>query len=235
MATTSVIVKADLETAMQYTSAVSTKISGRRHRVLFEVDVDDYNMVDAVSSARTNHNIVALVYEGLGLGFSSLETSLLDGISLMWMYTVASNVTEQDIDKVQQEVPSGVSLVLKFPEDYTDYDFVLNILQKYPNTRVCGCMFFAFEECKVGVVGKDILSRIGAPYDSTDYLVSGECNAVPTFLLEDVTLDDVAVGGSKKVGKRKSGGNSGNGEPKQKKQKVQKFSNLLFGGGTVEL
>ena len=233
----SVIVKSSLETAMKYCSLVSAKVSGRRRRVLFEVNVDDYSIADAVNSAKTNKNIAVLVYEGIGVGLSSISSQALKGsdINITWLCTVAGDVTEQDLQGYLSELPDGMTLTLKFPEDYVNYDLIFSIMEKYPKVRVCGSTLFAFDDFRVGLVGKDIIRSRGADFDASNYLVSGECNAAPTVYEEDIVLENIGVSGGKGTKKAKTSKKTSNGEGKARKQKVQKFSSFLFASGHHEL
>lgn len=226
----SVIVKSDLNSAMKYCGAVSAKIGGKRKRVLFEVPVDELSLPVALESAKRNRNIISLVYEGLDCDISCEDASK-EGVNITWVLPVAGNISVSDISRYVETLPKGMSLTLRFPEDFNDIDFIFELSSAFPDIRICGNTLFSFDGLRVGIVGRDILEKRGIDFDTSVYLVSGECNAIPTLFLDDVTLEEVSAGGKSK-GVRKSSKKSKSGDaPKPRNSKVQKFRSFLFNSG----
>lgn len=223
----SVIVKSDLENAMKYCGAVSTKVGGKRKRVLFEVATDEFSLPTALESARKNKNIISLVYEGLDCDVDC-ETASKDGVNVTWVLPVAGNISVSDIARYVETLPKGMSLTLRFPEDFCDMDFIFELSETFPEVRLCGSTLFAFDEMRVGIVGRDILTKRGIEFDTQAYLVSGECNAVPTLDINDITLEETSAGGKSKGSHKSAKKAKSKSATKSKSSKVQKFRSFLF-------
>lgn len=223
-----VIVKTDLDTAKQYCGkSVFAKIKGKKNIAYFRVPVDDFSLAEAVAHAKVNKNILMLAYTGVGFGLKTFDGSF-SGVNIGWLVPVGGNVTEEDIQGYASEAPEGVSVVLQFPSDYKNLEFMCKIMDKYPNVRVCGGCAFCFDDCRFGCCGRDILTRAGIKFDTEDYLREGCSCAVPVIEDSEVSLGVF----SGKQGENKNSTKSATGA---KKQKAQMFSSLLYGGGKVEL
>lgn len=225
----SAIVKADLDSIREYKgkSAVA-KIKGRKYQAYFRLDVDDFNLSEAVEYAKTDKNVLMLAYSGAGFALKSQEGAV-NGVYIGWLIPVGNNVTEEDIQGYLKELPEGVSIVFQFPEDYKDLEFMVKMMEKYPAIRICGGHTFCFDDCRFGCCGRDVLTRAGIAFDKTDYLREGCSCAVGIYELSDVSLSAASRGSDKSnMGTKKQSGT-------QKAKKSQQFSSLLYSGGKVEL
>lgn len=220
-----VIVKTDLETAEQYKGkSVYAKIKGKKNIAYFRVPVDDFNLAEAVALAKSNKNILMLLYSGVGFGLATVDTI---GVYLGWKIPVGSNTTEEDIKGYVSTAPEGVSLILQFPDDYKNIEFMVKMMEKYPNLRICGGCTFCFDDCRFGCCGRDVLRRAGIKFDEEQYYHEGCSCAIPVYDAEEVSLGAFTT---KPDSSKSSKGNSS-----AKKQKAQMFSSLLYSGGKVEL
>lgn len=221
-----VIVKADLSTAKQYTGkAVYAKVSKKKNQAYFRVAANDFNVSEAVSAASRDNNILAVEYEGT---LDSLKGLNFNNVCLLWEMPVGNDVTEEDIQKIVAEVPEGVSILLTLPEDFVNIRFVCDMLDKYPQIRFSGGNLFMFDGYAIGVCGKDLLTKRSIKFDSDKYLFyEGEDSALPVFDESEIELES----GQKSTVKS----SSSNASKKAKSSKASLFSSLLYGDGKVGL
>lgn len=223
-----IIVKTELETAKSYSGkTVYAKVKNKKNNAYFRVHVDDSNLDEAIAFAKRDKNVLMLAYYGQGGGFQTL-TEDITGVYVGWVVPVGSNITEADVARYSELAPTGVSVIVKLPEDYKGFEFLYKVMQKYKNVRVCGGTCFCFEECRFGCCGKDVLEKRGIKYDKEEYLKQGCCCALPV-----ISDDEVSLG----VLSRSKDNTKSTAKPASsaKAKKAQIFSNMLYSGGKVEL
>lgn len=222
----SVIVKTSYDNAKQYRGkGVATKIGSKNHNVFFKAIVDDFTIEEALQNS--DSNIVMYDYQGtttnpIYLGIDSTDLYIAKS------YEYGNDITENDIIEVLNEVPNGVTPIIKLPEDYKDFEFVCRMCDKYSRIRFCGGIMFCAEGCRIGCCGRDVLNDAGIKYSDSNSIKEGCACALD--IMSDEGLELVVT--EKKVksaskSKKASGGTA-------KKQKTKMFGDLL-GGFSVEL
>lgn len=221
----SVIVRTSFENAKQYKGkGVSTKIGNKNHNVFFKVIVDDFSIEEALSS--NDSNIVMYDYQGMisnpvYLGIA--ETS----IYITKSYEYGNDVSESDILEVLNEVPAGVTPIIKLPSDYKNFEFVCRMCDKFPRIRFCGGIMFCAEGCRIGCCGRDILDDAGIKYSDSSSIKEGCACALD--IISDEGLELTISEKKAKSERKKSSSSSGT-----KKAKTNMFGDLL-GNFNVEL
>lgn len=219
-----VIVKADLATAKQYTGkSLSVKIGKKKFSAVLRVNVDDFNIAEAIELAKRDVNILMLNYVGSHEGIQDVNTC---GVYVAWGIDVGSDVTEDDIQRLYDDVPDGVTLIVKLPEGYKNIRFLYDMSQKFDRIRFCGGSLFCFEDCKFGCCGRDVCNERGISYDDTEYIKEGCSCAIPAFEMDEVEF--IATNSMTKTEKTAK-------KSKPKSNKTAMFSSLLYSGGKVEL
>lgn len=219
----SMIVKADLSEIKEYTGkSVSAKIGKKSHPVLFRVNVDNFSVEEAIDVAKRDSNIVMLNYIGSPAGLANIDTK---GVYITFSVEVGNDVSEEDIVKYIADIPEGVTLVVKLPEEFKNIRFAYEMSQKYDKVRFCGGCLFCFDECRFGCLGRDICTQKGIKFDDTEYIKTGCSCCIP---IDDIANVELSISNSK----QKSSSHSGN---KSKNSKASLFSSLLYSGGKVEL
>lgn len=219
----SIIVKTTLDTAKEFTGkAVSTKVHGRKYQVFFKVEVDDFNIEEAISHASRDKNIIMLDY--VGTNDYITRVSDFKGVYIAWGRELGGEIDESDIAHIEDITPEGVTPIIKLPTSYNNIRFLYEMSEKYNRVRFCGGYLYSFDGCRFGCCGRDILSKLNIKFDDEDRVHEGCSCAIPVF--EDSMVELVATS--------KSSRTSNNSESKNKVGKSQRFSSILM-GGTVEM
>ena len=225
----SVIVKTSYDNAKQYRGkSVFSKIDKKKHNVYFRVACDDFSIEEIL--ANKDDNILVYVYEGMDTnpiyrGITSTDRYIVRE------YEFGNDITEDDIISVLEDTPSGVTPILKVPEDYMDFEFVCRMCDKYPRIRFCGGMLFCAKGCRLGCCGRDILDTAGIKYTDSNLIVKG-CDCALKILNEEglefeVTDKKVKAKSTSSINKKSSSSKSTGGSKKKKL-----FGDLLGSLGT---
>lgn len=223
----SVIVRTSYDNAKEYKGkGVSTKIGNKKHSVFFKVIIDDFSIEEALNNF--DSNIIMYDYQG------TLSNPLYLGIDdsniyISRSYEFGNDITENDIIEVINEVPKGVTPIIKLPEDYKDFEFVCRMCDKYPRIRFCGGVMFCATGCRLGCCGRDILDNAGIKYQDNSYIKEG-CSCALS-IISDEGLDLEITEKKVKEKKKKSSTSS---STTSRKTKTKMFGDLL-GGFSVEL
>ena len=218
-----VVVKADLDTVKEFTGkGVTAKVGNKKHQCFFRVQVDDFNIEEALGMAKADSNILLLEYVGTNDYISRIAD--FRGAYIVKNYELGEQFDETDVERVLDSTPDGVTPVVVLPETYSNIRFVCNMLDKYKRLRFTGGNLFTFDEYAMGYCGRDVAKRRGIKFDEEDYHKTGETCCLLTF--DAMSLDLVATS--------KSAARSNNTESKPKAQKTPKFGSLLI-GGSVDL
>lgn len=221
----SVIVRTSYDNAKQYRGkGVSVKIGNKNHNVLFKVIVDDFSIEEALKSKDSN----IIMYDYQGMTSNPIYLGIEDtDIYISKSYEYGSDICEEDIVELLNDVPKGVIPIAKLPKDYKNFEFVCRMCDKYPRVRFCGGVLFCAEGCRVGCCGRDILDSAGVKYSDNNYIKEGCACALNVISDEGLEL----VVSEKKIKEKKQKSSSTGGT---KKQKTKMFGDL-FGGFSVEL
>lgn len=182
------LVKTDYETAKKYErTGVTTKVGNKKHQVFFKVYCDELTIDDCISLYRSSRNVVMLEYQG---NLSTLAMKDIKGVYITRVFDFGNNITETDIQDAIEELPDGVTGIMRVPQEYSDMHFVYDMSQKYQNIRFCGGTMFCFDGCRIGCCGRDILDARNIKYDKSQYMFEGCSCALETMLSDDVVLEE---------------------------------------------
>lgn len=216
------LVKASFETANKFRhSSVITKIGSKKHQCYFKLYCDDTDIDDCLELAKESKNVVMLEYQG---SLPTLEAKDLSNVYITKVFDFGMDINETDIEGVFELLPTGVTAVIKVPQEYSDMRFIYNMSQKYKSIRFCGGTTFCFDGCNVGCCGRDILDKANIKYDKSEYLHEGCSCAADTVLADEVELEEGRVYKTATSGKKTS-------SPKKKVL----FQDLLYQSGRLEL
>lgn len=215
----SVILRVSYREALKYKGkTVNCTVDGKKHNAYFKVICDDLDLESCIELAKTSKNILMLDYQGID------GAEVPDGIYVGKSFDWGSNITDSDVDNiVENELPKGMTAIIKLPDGYKNIEFVWRMSQKYPNVRFCGGTFFCATGCNLGCCGIDILDKRGIKHTDSSYMREGCCCGFQVLDLSDVS--DISVGEVK----QKSSSSSSS----KKKPKIS-FSSLLFQSGKFE-
>lgn len=219
----SVIVRTSFDNAKRYYGkGVVTKIGNKKHNVFFKVIVDDFSIDEALKS--DDSNIVMFDYRGMVTNQTYLGIESTN-LYVSKTYEYGSNISEQDIVDVINEVPKGVVPIIKLPDDYKDFEFICRVCDKYDRVRFCGGTLFCADGCRIGCCGRDVLDNAKIKYPDGNYIKEGCACALDIISDEGLELEIT----DKKVRSERKKSSSG-----VKRQKTKMFGDLL-GGFTVDL
>lgn len=206
----SVIVKANYEIANEYANGrVTTKIGNKKHQVFFKVSCDDYSLNSCIELAKKSNNIIMLEYEGLPVAPSFVALTQPIGVYIGYKTEVGMDISEDDIIRILNDTPLGVTPIIKLPDEYKDIRFVYDMCQKYDRIRFCGGLMFNLEGCRLGCCGRDVLDSNNIKYPS-DVLMHEGCSCG----LEVVDAEGLEFEVTAKAVKQSRA-------PREKKQKTQ--------------
>lgn len=221
----SVIVKTSYDIASQYRGkCVSTSVGGKKHNVYFRVTLDDFTLEDALQGS--DDNIVMYEYQGMVSNpvYRNIENTSL---YIVEYREVCNDISEDDIKTILEEVPDGVTPVIKLPTEYNDFEFICRMCDKYPRVRFCGGTLFCAVGCRIGCCGHDILERHGVKFKDKKYIKEGCACGLPVISDEGLTFT-VSDKRTKSTRTKKSGGSS-------KSKPKKKSFNDMFGSTSVAL
>lgn len=213
-----VIVRTSYENAKQYKGrGVVTKIGNKNQNVFFKVIVDDFTIEDALKN--NDSNIVVYDYHGMVTNPVYLGIDSTD-LYITKSYEYGNDISESDILEVLNEVPEGVTPLIKLPSDYKNFEFVCRMCDKYSRIRFCGGILFCAKGCRIGCCGRDILDNAGIKYSDSNSIKEGCACALD--ILSDEGLE-LSISEKKAKSKRKRS-SSGTGT---KKPKAKLFEGVL--------
>ena len=233
MASSAVIATCDFDTAKLYKGKVLyTKLGSKKHKVYLRVFGDETNIKELVELARFSRNIIMVDYQGSDISeeYKNITKELTCGCHVTNMYTYGNNITLEDVASLSKDAPSGVSIVINMPDDFTDLKFVWDCCTKFPNIRFAGGKLFNIDGCRLGSIGIDIYENFGIKYTAEAYNGIGGVEFRDLAELELTFTDKPEKATEKKEKKEKTGGAT-KSAPKTKKLL---FSDLL-GGNSVAL
>lgn len=190
------IAKISLEDAKKFgRSKLITKVGNKKKVVLFEISVDNTNIKDAIEFSVGNNNVASLVYEGAEQHMQMINELDTRGVHICRVEQVADDVSETDIVKLLQVIPSWASLVVDVPEDYKNMEFICDMCNRYPRVRFSGGYLFNFKDCRLGTCGDDILSKLGVKPEE-GLVRTGMCCGLPVVYSSEIEIS-VATGKDK--------------------------------------
>lgn len=170
----SVIVKASYETASKYANdRVISKVNNKKHQVYFRVPCDDYSLNSCIELAKNSSNIIMLDYEGLSMSPSFLALTQPVGVYIGIKIDVGMDLSEDDLIRIMNDTPLGVTPIIKLPNEYKNIRFVSDMSHKYDRLRFCGGTMFNLEGCRLGCCGADILESRGIKFPADEMMHCG--------------------------------------------------------------
>lgn len=124
-------------------------------------------------------------YIGTPSGLLGLDTK---GVYVGVPYDFGMDVTESDIENVLNELPEGVTMIIKLPEEYCNMEFVYNMSIKYNRVRFCGGDLLNIPRCNIGCCGNDVAERKGIKLKSVTLRKIGCGCALKVLDSKDVEL-----------------------------------------------
>lgn len=225
----SVLVNVAYDTTRQFRGkGISTKVDSKKSNAYFRTSVDDFTLEEALQEK--DSNILVYMYEGTD--DNPVYQGITDtSLNIIKRYDLGMDITEEDVKAVLESTPIGVSPLIRLPEEYKDFEFLVRMCEKYERVRFCGGVLFCDGSCRFGCCGKDTLSSNNIKVPDGDYIKEGCTCALKK--IEEVDTELYPVEKSQRSTKSRTKTKSGS-KPKEPKKKVKMFGNIL-GGQTVEL
>lgn len=184
----SVIYDVDLETAKNCGKFnLTTKIDGKKHKVYLKLHSGIEDIQESIELCRKRKDILLVEYQG---DILALEKVKNNGVQINFVEEVGNNLTSEHIDNILSDFPSGLTLVLKLPNDFNNLELVYKLNKKYPNVRYLGGNLFRLRGLKVGSFGEDLLESKGIKVPKHSYLVSKEEDILPCYSDLDIEYSE---------------------------------------------
>ena len=219
-----VLAKCGFEEAQGYDGmALSAKVDGKKHDVRLCVVCDDLSLEKALAYARRNVNVLLLEYHGTGEFplYKQLTRDRLSGVRLNVVVEQGMDMDEEDVRSLIAETPQGVRLVISLPDEYMDMRSITRLSSGYPSVRFYGNGLFPLRGSRVGRFDENDLNGCGVKFTQS---YEG-CEPIKSMSLAE--LEITATESHEKQEKAATAS--------APKQKVKKFSDFIFAGGTFDL
>lgn len=224
----SIVVKTNYETANKYANGrVVTKYNNKKHQVYFRVSCDDYSLNSCIELAKKSDNIVMLDYEGLPMSQTYTSLTSDTGVYIGIKIEVGMDFSEEDLVRILNDTPEGVTPIVKLPDEYKNIRFLYNMCKKYSRVRFCGGATFNISGCRLGCCGADVLEKNNIKFPA-DVVMHTGCSCG----LEVVDDEGLEFEVSQKVVKQPKTPRAPKEKPSSpapKKKAVSSFTSLLSG------
>ena len=219
------ICKLDYEQAKEYANAIVSGVVGKKKYddVFFRVRCDDTNLADTIQLVKANQKFICVDYNGMEEfeGYVNLTEDV--GVLIIRVFEYGNNITETDVQELLDSTPSGVTPVIKMPEDFKDLHLVWKFSRKFPKVRFCGGNLFSLDGCRLGCCGKELFMSLNVKEKNF------ELDKVGCSCYFDVyDIDEIKLKISKKKAKRNVKAKSSANKNKSKKPKIS-FVDLMAG------
>lgn len=209
-----IISSVDYSTALSYKGMnLSTKYNNKKQKVYLKLNCDDLTLADCLELARLSKNIVMINYQGIDTNVTYLSLTEDSGIYIGKVIDFGNNITLEDIQRIENQVPKGVVPIINLPEDYNNLEFIWRASKKFPRVRFSGGNLFAIEGVKIGQVGVDILSKFETKLDASVYSSDGRTDCVDVV---DINTLEITVSAKAEKAPRERKSSSGTGTQKKK-------------------
>lgn len=192
----SIVCSVDYQTAQKYKGkTLSTKYNNKKHRVYLKLHADDATLAECVELAKQSKNILMVSYQGTGSWEQYDWLSNLRGVYVGYpLDDFGVDVSEDDILRAVDGIPSSITPIICLPKSFTDIEFLWRVSKKCPRLRFSGGTLFAIDGIKVGEIGIDILERENAKFGVDSYRLRSGVD-----VLEDVNISQIEIDTSGKA------------------------------------
>ena len=172
-----------------------------------------------------------LDYEGLPMSASFTALTEPTGVYIGIKIEVGMDLSEDDIVRIINDTPEGVTPIIKLPDEYKNIRFVCNMSQKYDRIRFCGGTMFNISGCRLGCCGVDILGKNNIKFPA-DSMIHNGCSCGLEVVDEEGLEFEISQKAVKQRAPKKPKEKSTSSAPKRKA--VSSFTSL-FSGDLEEL
>lgn len=217
-----IISSVDYSTALSYKGMnLSAKYNNKKHKVYLKLNCDDLTLADCIELARISKNILMISYQGIDTNITYLNLSEDNGIYIGKVIDFGNNITLEDIERLNNQVPKGVVPIINLPEDYNNLEFLWRASKKFPRIRFSGGKLFAVDGIKVGQIGVDVLEKYESKIDVSSYTLDGCSDCIEVV---DINTLDISISSKADKAPREK---KNNGSPTKKKAPTQTFGSLF--------
>lgn len=228
----SIICSVDYITALNYKGAnLSTKYNNKKHKVYLKLICDDLTLVDAIELAKVSKNILMIDYQGLETNTTYIGLTEPCGVYIGRVIDFGNNITLEDVERIVNDTPAGVTPIINLPNDYKDLHFLWQVAQKFGKVRFCGGKLFAVDGVKIGAIGVDILDKLDIKYDFSSYYLDGTIDVLENVDISSLEIDTTTKPENASKGKSKSSSSTKSSAPKKPAKKSVSFGELLKNSG----
>ncbi len=219
----SVVCSVDYSIARGYVGKqLTAQVDHKKHQVFLKLTCSENDLEDSLSLAKGSPNIVMVEYQG------QLDSDAFRGINTRGIYVgvvkdAGADIDESDIDKLLEDIPDGVTLIIRLPKGYCDLGKLWELSNRYSNVRFCGGLLFEVDGVKIGMVGPDVLDAFKGKHDETSYMIDGLDDCVPDLDIFDLDINISVASSTSKSGSSKSSGSKAS----VKKKPVVSFASLM--------
>lgn len=118
---------------------------GKTVNMFMIVQVDESNVIEAISNLGKSKGVAALEYDG--------DTAILadqDLTDVVILTTRPIDAVDMNLDFIRSQVDERVRIVFKLPDNYSDMKMISQYSQKYTNISFTGGHLLRLEGCKIG-------------------------------------------------------------------------------------
>lgn len=227
----SVICSVDLVTAEKYKGAsLKAKYNGKKQAVYLKIICDDLTLYEAIEVARNNRNVLAVEYCGMDTNpvYLGLKNT---GVYVGRVTDFGNDITVDDIQRIVQSTPEGVTPIIRLQPDFNDLYKIWYFCNQFSRVRFCGGNLFSVDGVRCGMIGVDILSRLGLKFDDSCYALGQRDDVFDTVNIDELTIEK-SVKAESTSKKTKSTTKSSKTSKSVKKPKLS-FADIMAGAGSV--
>ena len=224
----SLIAHVDYSTALNYKGlSLSTKYNGKKHKVYLKLICDDFTLKESIELAKGSKNILMLEYQGLDTNpvYSNLGNT---GVYIGRVIEFGNNLTEDDLTRIVNDTPEGVTPIVRLPDDFKDLRFLWDMTKKFGKVRFCGGTLFSIKGVNVGAIGVDILDAHEIKYEPSSFMVIGTDDVIESVGIDELEITTSSKSESKGSSKPKK---SSSGKKKSPTKPQVTFSSMLLKNG----
>ena len=219
-----IVCSVDYSTALSYKGMnLSAKYNNKKQKVFLKLNCDDFTLSDCLELARLSKNILMINYQGVDTNPTYLNLTEDTGIYIGKIIDFGNNITIEDIERIENQVPNGVVPIINLPEDYKNLEFLWKASKRFPRVRFSGGKLFAINGVKVGQIGVDILESVDSKIDVSCYTLNSCSDCID---LVDISSLEISASTKAEKAPRERKSSSGNSSPK-KKAPAQTFGGLF--------
>lgn len=217
----------DLNMAEMYSGkSLTAKVNGKKHKVYLKLQCNSNTLEKGIEFAHKSSNILFIEYQGFITDEALKRFGVGSGVQINYNFEVGNNFSEQDIVQLLEDIPDGITPVIRLQSDFSDLKSISELCSKYPRLRFLGGNLFRLNNLPLGNYDNILLDKKGIKYSIESYLTSEFED-----ILQSADITDLDITISDKPEKEVKHNNSN--KSKAKKPVSSRFAGM-FSGDSID-